>query len=148
VTTPPYPLAQPAFDHPALAACAGDAALGGAREVALAAFMTARLATGAPPHGALPLPVRAKRAAAAKLWLAALALPAASRVPFARAADATAGDDACALAAALRAVLAAVEPRLDGAAAAELRALAAAADSPEADAAPRRAPAGAAPRAR
>jgi hypothetical protein len=49
-------------------------------------------------------------------------------VPFARAVDATAGDDPSALAAALRQLLAVVESRLDGAAAAEIAQLAATLD--------------------
>jgi hypothetical protein len=93
--------------------------------VGLALFMVARLAAGARPPAALPAAARATRAAAARAWLAGLALPAPSRVPFARAVDATAGDDSSALAAALRHLLAVVESRLDGAAAAEIAQLAA-----------------------
>jgi hypothetical protein len=125
-STAPYALARPTFPVPALAAFAGQATLGRAREVGLALFMVARLAQGARPGVGLPLAVRGARAAAAKSWLAGLALPAATRVPFARAVDATAGDDAAAVAGALRHLLAAVEARLDPAASAELHALAAA----------------------
>jgi hypothetical protein len=127
-TPPPYTLARPAFPFPALAAFAGQATLGRAREVGIALFMVARLAAGARPPAALPATARATRAAAARAWLAGLALPATSRVPFARAVDATAGDDPHAVAAALRAVRAVVESRLDGAAAAEIAVLAATLD--------------------
>lgn len=92
--------------------------------------MTARLADGARAATALPASVRAQRAAAVKLWLTSLALPAASRVPFARAAEASASGDAVGIAAALRLVLTAVETQLDVPAAAELRELAAALDAP------------------
>jgi hypothetical protein len=127
VTTPPaYTLARPSFPFPALAAFAGEGTLGRAREVGLALFMVARLARGMLPAAELPAPVRAARAAAARSWLASLALPAAGRVPLARAVDATGGEDRAAVAAALRHLLATVGARLDAAAAAELQLLAAA----------------------
>ena len=121
-----YTLTQPSFPFPALAAFAGQATLGRAREVGLALFMVARLARAARPGESFPLAVRAARATAARSWLAGLALPAASRVAFVRAVDATGADDPAALAGALRSLLAAVESGIDLAAAGELHALVAA----------------------
>jgi hypothetical protein len=119
-TSPPYALAAPRFPFPSLAALAGRAPLGGQREVALAALVTARLALGLVPPESLPQPVRAERAAAARTWLATLAPPAAMRVPLARLTHATAGDAAGAVATAMAAVRDAAEPFLDAAAHAEL----------------------------
>lgn len=88
---PPYALAVPSFRFRALAALAGRAVLGGPREVVLACFVGARLATalvrGAEP--ALSDEVRAARASGARTWLGAIALPASTRVPLARLIDAT-----------------------------------------------------------
>jgi hypothetical protein len=56
--TPPYTIAHPTFGFPELATFAGRAALGGAREVALAAFMIARLADGARSPAELPVAAR------------------------------------------------------------------------------------------
>jgi hypothetical protein len=122
-TRPPYALSAPPFRFPALAALAGRGQLGGDREVALAAFVTARLVVGVLPPNALSAPARATRAAAGRQWLAALALPAVMRGPFSRLVDATAGTDRAALTAALRAAIDAAAPALDGAARSELEAV-------------------------
>jgi hypothetical protein len=122
-TRPPYALSAPPFRFPALAALAGRGQLGGDREVALAAFVAARLVVGVLPPNALAAPARAARAAAGRHWLASLALPAAMRGPLARLVDATAGNDRQALAAALRTAIDAVAPALDGAARSELEAV-------------------------
>jgi hypothetical protein len=123
---PPYAVAPARFRFPALAALAGRAPLGGPREVALAALMAARLAAGSLDPDPLAPSARARRAAGARRWFAALALPAAARAPFARLVDASAGDSRAALAVALDGTAAAAAPHLDEPAAAELRELVAA----------------------
>jgi hypothetical protein len=122
-TRPPYALSAPPFRFPALAALAGRGQLGGDREVALAAFVTARLVVGVLPPNALPAPARATRAAAARHWLASLTLPAAMRAPLARAIDASGGTDRTTLTTALRAAIDAAAPVLDGSSKNELEAL-------------------------
>lgn len=124
VPPPPFALAQPAFLFPALAQLAGRAPLGGAREVALAAFVAARLAAGLLPPHALEIDVRAGRAIAARPWLATLALPATLRIPFARLVDASGQSDADAVVVALERVQAGIAEYLDAAARAELDELA------------------------
>lgn len=121
--TLPFALEPLRFPFPALAALAGRLPLGGGREVALAALMTARLAQGVAPGEALPLADRASRAAAAKVWLASLALPASTRVPFARCIDATSGTS-LQVSGALRNLVAATGAHLDGPSVQELERLA------------------------
>ena len=119
----PYALDPLRFPFPALAALAGRLPLGGGREVALAALMMARLATGVLTSESLPLAERTTRAAAARVWLASLALPATSRVPFARCLDASTGTPQQ-LAIALRSVIIAVSAHLDNSSTQELEQLA------------------------
>jgi hypothetical protein len=119
----PHALESLRFPFPALAALAGRLPLGGGREVALAALMTARLAHGVLPGTALPPGERTTRAAAAKVWLASLALPAATRVPFARCVETTTGS-ALPVAGALRSLIAAAGSHLDGPSVQELERLA------------------------
>lgn len=119
----PYTLEPLRFSFPALAALAGRLPLGGGREVALAALLTARLAQGASADAPLPPGDRAARAAAAKVWLASLALPATTRVPFVRCVEATTGT-ALQTAGALRSLLAAAGAHLDGLSVQELERLA------------------------
>jgi hydrogenase/urease accessory protein HupE len=97
--------------------------LGGGREVALAALLVARLSQGVASGEALPPADRATRATAAKVWLASLALPAATRVPFARCVEATTGTT-LQVAGALRALVAAAGAHLDGPSVQELEKLA------------------------
>lgn len=118
----PYSLEPLAFPFPSLAALAGRLPLGGGREVALASLLVARLARGVLRSDAIGIPERVARAASAKVWLASLALPAATRVPFARCIDATAGS-ALQVAGALRSVIAVTGPHLDGPAVIELEQL-------------------------
>lgn len=74
---PPYALPVPTFPFRHLAMLAGRAPIGGAREVALACFVAARLASDrALPGDAVPPDVRSARCAGAKAWLGTLALPA------------------------------------------------------------------------
>ncbi len=109
----PYGLEPLAFPFPALAALAGRLPLGGGREVALAALQAARLAHGVRTTVALSVADRVARASSAKVWLASLALPANTRVPFARCIDATTGSP-LPLAGALRSLVAATSGHLDG----------------------------------
>ncbi|MGQ0714621.1 MAG: hypothetical protein ACT4PJ_12940 [Gemmatimonadaceae bacterium] len=122
---PPYAVPPIHFPFRALAMRAGRAPLGGEREVALGALMIARLASDAVGERALPEPARKERAAAAKSWLASLAIPARARPPMARALEATARESD-AVAAALQDVARALAPWLDEQCLAELRAILAA----------------------
>ena len=81
---PPHALRVPVFPFRGLAALAARAPIGGAREVALACFVAARLAAELMERDALPEAGRAARSVAAKGWLGTLALPAAVRAPLAR----------------------------------------------------------------
>jgi len=119
----PFALERLRFPFPALAALAGRLPLGGGREVALAALMTARLANALTRDDLLHSVDRATRASAAKVWLASLALPANTRIPFARAIDATALGT-LQVAGALRSLVAAISLHLDGASVQELEGLA------------------------
>lgn len=121
---PPYTLAPTTFRFRALAALAGRAPLGGARETALASYVVARLAVGVLPGAALPVEDRVVRAAAARTWLASLALPAPLRAPLAKVIESTRHDTRPAVAAALVTVADVAASYLDGPALAELRALA------------------------
>ncbi len=105
-----------------MAGLAGRLPLGGGREVVLALLAVARLASGLLPPDRLPLEDRQARSAAARIWLASLALPAALRVPLARVIDATTAG-AMPTAGALRAVGAAAGGYLDGAASLEIERL-------------------------
>ena len=109
----PYALDALQFPFPALAALAGRLPLGGGREVALAALTTARLAQGLSDEENLPIADRASRAASAKVWLASLALPPATRAPFVRCLEATTGT-ALPMVGALRSLVAAIGSHLDG----------------------------------
>ncbi len=119
----PYALEALRFPFPALASLAGRLPLGGGREVALAALLTARLAHGVSAGDSLPPGDRTARAAAAKVWLASLALPATTRVPFARCVEATTGSP-LQVAGALRSLVAAAGAHLDGPSVQELEKLA------------------------
>jgi len=119
----PYGLESLGFPFPALALLAGRLPLGGGREVALASLMVARLAGSLSGTYGLSAQERTTRATAAKIWLASLALPANTRVPFARCIESTMGSPMQA-AAAVRALLAAASVHLDGGGIAELERLA------------------------
>lgn len=94
---PPYALTAPVFRFPALAALAGRRPLGSEREIVLAALVCAHLAVGALPECAVPIEACERRAAGARAWLAAIALPASARAAVARVIDAAARADAAAL---------------------------------------------------
>lgn len=97
-TLPPYALTVPAFRFRHLANLAGRAPIGGAREVALACFVTARLAADCATDATLDDgdAGRHARSAGARAWLATLALPAAVKLPAThcaeRSADGSAAD--------------------------------------------------------
>jgi len=91
VTLPPYALPAPVFRFRNLATLAGRAPIGGAREVALACFVAARLVNDCcDPLLALDDEARAARCAAAKGWLGTIAIPAPVRTPVAKLAEASA----------------------------------------------------------
>jgi hypothetical protein len=124
----PYALASPIFRFRALASLAGQAPLGGAREVVLATYLLARLSDDCRKSKELPAATRAGRAAAARSWLANTALPTPVRAPMTRLAEATEGNLAD-VAAALAGVIGATSPYLDDPSRLELQRLARAIES-------------------
>lgn len=92
IPTPPFALAATPFRFAALASLAGRAPLGGQREVALAIYLTARLAQDVLPDRGVPQASRADRAGGAKSWLSTLTLPATVRPALMRLVDASATD--------------------------------------------------------
>lgn len=116
-------MTPPRFRFRALAALAGRAPLGGAREVALATYVVARLVDDAAPTHALAEETRAARASAARSWLAAMALPSAVRPALTRLVEASSGDG-LALRSALRNVITITADYLDTAAISDLEKLA------------------------
>ena len=124
VTLPPYALPTPVFRFRHLAALAGRAPIGGAREVALACFVAARLVSDCcDPTLALDDESRAARCTGAKAWLGTIAIPAPVRTPVARCAEASATADAKAMAPLVAGLAKAAESFLDPAARGELEAL-------------------------
>jgi hypothetical protein len=93
IAPPPYALAGIEFPFRALAALAGRAPLGGAREAALAALLGARLVEAMLPPTSLPTGARKARADGARLWLTSVALTAPVRQAVSRLVEASAGDD-------------------------------------------------------
>ena len=85
----PYAVEPNAFRFPALAAAAGRAPLGGPRETTLGVYLAVRLADDAAASPALPAALRAQRAAAARAWVASLAITATVRRALIRLLDAT-----------------------------------------------------------
>ena len=113
IGTPRFALAAPTFPFRSLAALAGRAPLGGARETALATLIAARLAAGVGPPLALAAPLRTARADAARLWMTSVALPAPVRTAITRLIDASAGDDLRAVLPAIGRVIDVTAPYLD-----------------------------------
>jgi hypothetical protein len=72
---------------------AARANLGGQRETLLGVLQAVRLVDASVGQYARPTPLRRLRATAARSWLAALSIPAASRAILGRVIDATATDD-------------------------------------------------------
>jgi hypothetical protein len=118
---PPYALATTLFRFRALASLAGRLPLGGERELAMAAFVAFRLAADATGESALSEPLREARAAAARHWLAALALPASARSAFAYLIDATVKPQRDTLVTAMERATAMIAAVLDPPSRAELR---------------------------
>ncbi|MES2178469.1 MAG: hypothetical protein V4550_11475 [Gemmatimonadota bacterium] len=112
-TLPPYALAAPAFRFRHLANLAGRAQIGGAREVALACFVAARLAAESAVLAHDDPDALAERAAGAKAWLGAITLPAAIRGPVTRCAELSAGADRAPVSRELASLLAAATMFLD-----------------------------------
>ena len=110
---PPFAVAEPVFRLRALALAVSKAPLGGVREALMATLVAARLSVAAHGSAALPAEQRAERAAAARHWMGALTLPAAVRHALEQLIDATARDDATALAVALSGVTEVTAPHLD-----------------------------------
>ncbi|MFL5619922.1 MAG: hypothetical protein ACJ79A_16195 [Gemmatimonadaceae bacterium] len=126
VTLPPYALPAPAFRFRNLATLAGRAPIGGAREVALACFVAARLVNDCcDPVLALDDDTRAARYAGAKGWLGSIAIPAPVRTPVAKLAEASANGHPESMAPLVIALAKAADSFLDPAARSELVALAA-----------------------
>ena len=123
-TLPPYALSTPTFRFRHLAAFAGKAPIGGAREVALAALVVARLAADCREEIGDEPDARAVRCAAAKTWLGALALPPAVRAAMTRCVDATGSGASAAVSAELNALTKAVAAYIEAPACAELTAIA------------------------
>ena len=125
VTLPPYALVTPVFRFRHLAALAGRAPIGGAREVALACFVAARLASDCcDPTLDLDETSRTTRCSSAKGWLGTIAIPAPVRTPVAKLAEASATAQPAAMAPLVTALTKAAESFLDPAARNELEALA------------------------
>ena len=126
LSLPPYALAAPEFPLRQLAALAGRAPIGGAREVALACFVAARLAAEqlVPEDQRMSALARAQRAAGAKGWLGTLALPAAVKAPLGRCVEHSGEGARGTLAQDVATLLGAAEPWLDAPARGELQALA------------------------
>jgi hypothetical protein len=125
VTLPPYALPAPVFRFRNLATLAGRAPIGGAREVALACFVAARLINDCcDPELALDDEARAARGVAAKGWLGTIAIPAPVRTPVAKLAEASANGHADAMAPLVAALAKAADSFLDAAARSELDTLA------------------------
>ncbi len=118
---PPYALSAPNFRFRHLAALAGRAPIGGTREVALACFVAARLASDcADPALDLDEASRAARCAGAKGWLGTMAIPSPVRTPVAKLAEASATADPAAMAPLVASLAKAAETFLDAASRSEL----------------------------
>jgi len=88
----PYALDTPSFAFAALATFAARASLGGPREIALAAFVTARIADDLIAGRALSDAARRARATSARRWLATVAIAEPVRRAFIDLATATETD--------------------------------------------------------
>ena len=126
VTLPPYALSAPVFRFRHLAALAGRAPIGGAREVALACFVAVRLVSDCcDPTLDIDEAARAARCAGAKGWLGTIAIPSPVRTPVAKLAEASATADPTVMAPLVSSLARAAETFLDAASRAELDVLAA-----------------------
>jgi hypothetical protein len=123
LTSPPYALTGTEFPFRALAALAGRAPLGGAREAALATLLAARLAEAMLPPVSLSVTARRTRADGARHWLTSIALSSPIRAAVSRLVDVTATDDPHGAAMALARVTEVTAPHLDRGARLELERL-------------------------
>lgn len=123
LSQPPYTLATTPFRFRALSALAGRLPLGGERELAMAVFVAARLASGGLPPYALLGDVRRTRVSGMRPWIGALTLPAAARSAMTALAEASARDDRTSIATALDRITTLATPILDAASRAELQQL-------------------------
>jgi hypothetical protein len=122
---PPYALPAPVFPFRHLASLASRAPIGGAREVALACFVVARLAADRlVGPGMLPEPARTTRCVGARSWIGTLSLPTAVRTPLAKVLELSGDGSGTGLPAALLELADAAAPFLDPASRGELDALA------------------------
>jgi len=121
---PRFALEELTFPFPALAAAAGRAALGGAREVTMACLMTARLGAALMKPFAIPAEGHHARADNARHWIGTLALPSDVRSAALRVTEAAGRMDVSATAAALNELLTVAAPSLDESSRTELRQLA------------------------
>jgi hypothetical protein len=117
---PRYSVAQGDFPFRAIAALAGRAPIGGAREIVIATLICARLALSAIDPRGLPLQARETRASGAKNWLLSLALPLNSRTAFLKVIEASGTDDIEYLGRSLAQVIDFADPHLDYASRLEL----------------------------
>jgi hypothetical protein len=120
---PPYALAPVLFRFRALATLAGRLPLGGERELAMTLLLGARLGDGCLPHAAMTRELRKARAAGARHWIGALALPAAVRAAAYQVADATGGESKEGVATALERLMGVAAAVLDTPSRAELKQL-------------------------
>lgn len=121
----PYALVTPSFPFRHLAALAGRAPIGGAREVALGCFVAARLVVERGSSATeLSDEARQARAAAARSWLGTLTLPAAVRSPLTRCIESSAEGAVAVIAREVAAMRSACAGYLDAGSRAELDALA------------------------
>jgi hypothetical protein len=125
VPLPPYALEAPVFPFRHLAGPPARAPIGGAREVALACFVAARLAAeylhdGDDSHAV----ARAARCTGAKGWVGTLALPTALKGPLQRCLESSAAGGRSAMGRELAALATAAASYLDASSRAELDALA------------------------
>ena len=126
VTLPPYALSAPFFRFRNLAALAGRAPIGGAREVALACFIAARLVSDCcDPTLEIDEVARAARCAGAKGWLGTMSIPSPVRTPVAKLAEASAMANPAVMAPLVASLAKAAESFLDAASRSELDTLAA-----------------------
>ena len=125
MSLPPYALSVPIFRFRHLALFAGRAPIGGAREVALACFVAARLAVDCAAPMAEDREGRSVRSAAANAWLGTLALPTSMRTLLTRCVEASVAGVPAAVGHELAGLAAAAAPFLDAPSCGELDALAA-----------------------
>ena len=125
IPLPPFALTAPAFRFRHLAGLAGRAPIGGAREVALACFVAARLAAECGVATEDLQRDREARYAGAKAWLSTMVLPAPVRGAAARCAELSVSGAALDMSREIATLMHAASSHLDAHARAELSALSA-----------------------